>query len=74
MIKYGWQHFTGTGVLGYSEGAEVETEVGVIGTKGDNEGKVALLTRFDSTILTPANACRLALRLVTAAAREVVGL
>lgn len=31
-----------TGIIGYSEGAEVPTEVGVIGTKGDHEGNVAL--------------------------------
>lgn len=63
-----------TGIVGYSEGAEVETEVGVIGTKGDDEGKVALLTRFDSTILTPRNAIRLGLRLIRTAVGELVGL
>lgn len=62
------------GVLGYSEAAETETEVAVIGTKGDDEGHVALLTRFDSTILTPANAARLGVKLIAQAAREVVGL
>lgn len=63
-----------TGIIGYSEGAEVPTEVGVIGTKGDHEGNVALLTRFDSTILTPRNAIRLGLRLIRTAVGELVGL
>ena len=64
-----------TGIIGYSErDGEVPTEVGVIGTKGDHEGNVALLTRFDSTILTPRNAIRLGLRLIRTAVGELVGL
>ncbi|UJE15720.1 hypothetical protein SEA_LIGMA_65 [Gordonia phage Ligma] len=61
-------------VTGHSEGAQVPTIVGVIGAKGDNEQSVVLLTRFDSILLTPRMAVRLAGKLIAQAAREVLGL
>ncbi|QNL30188.1 hypothetical protein SEA_MARIOKART_61 [Gordonia phage Mariokart] len=61
-------------VTGRSEGAGVPTVVAVIGAKGDDEQSVVLLTRFDSILLTPRMAVRLAGKLIAQAAREVVGL
>lgn len=63
----------GTGVSGYSAGAHLLTEVGVIKGRRADVGHLVLLTRFDDTVLTPTNAIRLGWLLIRRGVAEAVG-
>lgn len=61
------------GVLGYSAGAHLLTEVGVIKGRRADVGHLVLLTRFDDIVLTPPNAIRLGWLLIRRGLAEAVG-
>ncbi|WP_280420027.1 hypothetical protein [Nocardia carnea] len=62
-----------TGVPGYSGGIRLGTEVAITGATGDDKGHVVLLTKFDTTLFTPANAILLGLRLILRGIAETIG-
>ncbi|BCK58357.1 hypothetical protein [Nocardia wallacei] len=63
----------GTGVSGYSAGAHLLAEVGVIKARRADTGHLVLLTRFDDTVLTPCAAVRLGWLLIRRGLAEAVG-